>query len=385
MHRNEVNLLDYWNVIKKYRKMIGIIVGMASVVAVIASLLMTKIYRAEAVIMPVSSGGATGALSSLASQFGGFASMLGMSMPTGGAEMEQLIVILNSRTLTENVIKRENLLPVLFADQSDSEQGKNESPVVDRLIMEEAIKAMRNLVTILDEKQMQTISISAEFDSAKVAARVVNAYLTELQDFINANALTTAKRNRIFIEEQLAENISELLEAGKEINAFYHEGHVSPTEAMLDVPIATRAEKGASASSFVGVAEGESEASDVDVLGPEFKAIMAKKAEVERKIVNARKVKDVPQQVYLTYLMMRRELLAKVNALLTTQYEMAKIEEAKKELAFQVIDYAVPPARRYKPKRAQICIMAFLASLFLAIFIAFFREYLRRMRKLSAD
>ena len=38
---DEINLLDYWRVIKKHRKMIVAIVAAASVVAVVASLVMT--------------------------------------------------------------------------------------------------------------------------------------------------------------------------------------------------------------------------------------------------------------------------------------------------------------------------------------------------------
>ena len=56
-HHDEINPLDYWRVVKKHRKMIVIILAVTSVVAVIISLLLPKTYRAEAVIIPVSSRG----------------------------------------------------------------------------------------------------------------------------------------------------------------------------------------------------------------------------------------------------------------------------------------------------------------------------------------
>ena len=87
--------------------------------------------------------------------------------------------------------------------------------------MEDAVKKMKEDVTTMDDKKAKTINIAGIFKSPELVARVVNAYVEELQKFINANAFTTAKRNRIFIEGQLAENKTELLEAGKEINDFY--------------------------------------------------------------------------------------------------------------------------------------------------------------------
>ncbi|HPQ82062.1 MAG TPA: hypothetical protein PLZ86_10155, partial [bacterium] len=265
----------------------------------------------------------------------------------------------------------------------------------------------------------KTIKITGTFKGEELAARVVNSYLEQLQNFINKNALTTAKRNRLFIEEQLAENKEDLLEAGKEINEFYQGGKVSSAEAKIHVPlgrntsqvtgdkdIGTRnselgtrnlgvmAESSPNPESRIPTSgvnpnpesripspEGVADAGHgSQVTGHEAEQLLSKKADIEKKIAQARVVKDVPQQVYLSYLMLRRELLGKVNALLTTQYEMAKIEESKEDLAFQVIDYAVPPVLRASPKRAQICIMSFFAALFLAVFIAFFREYLERMK-----
>lgn len=392
---NEINLLDFWCVILRYKKMIAAIVGAASVLAVVASLMMTKIYRADALIIPVSSKGGGGGLSALASQFGGLASLVGANLPGGAGEAEKFMAILKSRTLTENVISRENLMPVLFERAWDAEKGrwKYDDPK-KKPSMEQAVFIMKGAVTPMNDKKAKTIKISSEFKDPQLAARVVNAYVEELQRFINDNAFTTGKRNRIFIEGQLEENKRELLEAGKEINEFYKGGRVSSSEADVDVLIRKNA---GSASASHGADEVENpmlamndsmaigtdsvaSPSMMETTSVNLEGILSQKADIDRKIAEAQTVKNVPQQVYLTYLMLRRELLAKVNALLTTQYELAKIEESKEDLAFQVIDKAVPPKERYKPKRTQICVMSFMAALFFAVFLAFFRDYLARMK-----
>ncbi len=404
---DEINLLDYWRVIWKYKKMIVAIVFVASIAAVVMSLLAKKTYRADAVIMSISSkGGGGGGLSSLASQFGGLASLAGVNIGGSSAgDAEKIVAILKSRTLAENVINREHLMPIFFKDKWDAASLKwktndpNKQPN-----MEDGVKAMRRVVTITDDKKSKTIRVTGIFFDQKITSAIVNTYLDELQNFISSNAFTTAKRNRIFIEGQLAQNKEDLLEAGKEINEFYRGNRVSSADAKVDVPVSRQSlTVNPATKALAGVLEGESirkdekiKVADASLLGqeelvvdsgsgsgmsdPAIGSLLEQKSDIEKRLADANMVKNVPQQVYLSYLMLRRELLGKVNALLTTQYEMAKIEESKEDLAFQVIDRAVPPVRRASPKRAQICIMSFMAALFGAIFLAFFREYLERMK-----
>jgi len=403
---DEINLLDYWHVVKKYRKMIIAILAVTSVLAVIMTLLMQKSYKADALIIPISSKGG-GGLSALTSQFGGLASLAGVSLPGGTGETEKIIAILKSRTLTENVINRENLMPVLFEKAWDSKnkiwKSSNPNAQPD---MELAVKLMRASVIVMDDKKSKTIRISGAFKNPELAARIVNAYIDELQKFITDNAFTMAKRNRIFIEGQLEENKEELLEAGKEINEFYQGNRISSADAKVDVPLNREpktvnrepsldnqvALPTASLESDVAAHGSPLTVNDTSHESPvtsngdfELTGLISQKNDIEKRITEAKVVQNVPQQVYLTYLMLRRELLAKVNALLTSQYEMAKIEESKEDLAFQVIDKAVPPVKRFKPARARICIMSFMAALFGAIFLAFFREYLNRMKQLHSN
>ncbi len=86
--------------------------------------------------------------------------------------------------------------------------------------------------------------------------------------------------------------------------------------------------------------------------------------------------------VGLEYGRLKRDALIqqKVFELLTQQFEMAKIEEAKDDLAFQIIDPAVAPEKRSRPKRTLNVMITGLASLFLGVFLAFFLEYLDRQR-----
>ena len=175
-----------------------------------------------------------------------------------------------------------------------------------------------------------------------------------MREYVNEKTLTAAKHDRVFIEQQLANNKRELLETGLGLNEFYKSGKVSSVESKVDVPI-----------------------EELSVQHAELAGLQKQLADIETKMV----VKGVPQQVYLQYLTLQRNVLTQVNSLLTQQYEMAKIEESKNDLVFQVIDSAQVPEKRSRPKRKQMVMMAFVGSLFFGIFLAFFLEYIEKMKQ----
>ena len=64
--------------------------------------------------------------------------------------------------------------------------------------------------------------------------------------------------------------------------------------------------------------------------------------------------------------------------LLTKEFEIAKIEEAKSMPTLQVLDTAVVPEKKSKPKRKLMVVIAGITSLFAGVFTAFVREHCAR-------
>ena len=316
---DEINVYEYWVLLKKYKKFIAGSVGLVTIVTAIISLVMPAYYKVGVVIMPV--GGNRGGL---AGQLGGLAAIVGLGGGGGPTASQKLMTLLQSRTLAERVVDRYDLTSV-FAEKFS--KGKS-------LKKEEAVGLLRDSVKF-DEDSLKsgTIRISAEFKNPNVAADIANGYPEALREYVNENTLTSAKHDRVFIEQQLANNKRELLETGLGLNEFYKSGKVSSVESKVDVPI-----------------------EELSVQHAELAGLQKQLADIETKMV----VKGVPQQVYLQYLTLQRNVLTQVNSLLTQQYEMAKIEESKNDLVFQVIDSAQVPEKRSRPKRKQMVMMAFV-------------------------
>jgi uncharacterized protein involved in exopolysaccharide biosynthesis len=66
--------------------------------------------------------------------------------------------------------------------------------------------------------------------------------------------------------------------------------------------------------------------------------------------------------------------------LLTKEYEIAKIEEAKSMPTIQVLDRAEPPEKKYKPNIKRMIVLAGVLGLFGSVLAAFVHERFARMR-----
>lgn len=352
MQSSEINLIDYWRVIAGAKKMISLIIGVTTLASVIVSLLMTSLYRAEATLLPLGKSSGVGEGGTLLAHMAATAvqSGLGGFSGAGDAVSSRLKIILTSRTLAKRVITKFDLMKDLYPREEVS-------PPLDD-VAEGLSKS------ILVEKNVETslISVSSISEIPELSTKIVNCYLQELADYINENALTTAKRNRIFIQGQLERNKEELLNSGKELASFYATNKISNVVPTVDVSLTPEPSPTSSREQSSGGGE-----------------IEKKMERLEEQIEKTKMVKDVPQQVYLQYLIVRRELLGQMNLLLAQQHEMAKIQESKEDLNFQIIDWARVPKIRFKPARRQIVVLSFVSSLFFGVLCAFFREYWRKM------
>ena len=70
----------------------------------------------------------------------------------------------------------------------------------------------------------------------------------------------------------------------------------------------------------------------------------------------------------------------KIYNLIAQQIETSMMSEVKENFAFKVIDPPKVPDKKIKPKRSQMVMISFVTSLFAGIFLAFFLEYISKVR-----
>lgn len=102
--------------------------------------------------------------------------------------------------------------------------------------------------------------------------------------------------------------------------------------------------------------------------------------QVKDRLTDAELVLDKTPNTSLEYLDAVRNLKYQeaVWEILAKQFEMAKLDEAKDFPLIQVLDKAITPEKKSKPKRSMIVILSTLVGFFIAVIWAFLKEALNR-------
>ncbi|AZQ85469.1 LPS O-antigen length regulator [Colwellia sp. Arc7-635] len=113
---DEIDLAELWHAIWSGKLLIIGISALFAISSVFYAINKPNIYRATTLLAPVSEQGGASGLSKMAGQFGGLASLAGISLGGGGTDKTGLALeILKSRVFLENFIAKHKLLPALMA------------------------------------------------------------------------------------------------------------------------------------------------------------------------------------------------------------------------------------------------------------------------------
>jgi uncharacterized protein involved in exopolysaccharide biosynthesis len=196
---DEINLLDYVKIILKNKWLICLVVGVCVVATAIISLLTAPIFEAKAVIMPVEAPGAQSGMSAMAAQFG-------ISTPNHGQTAE-IIGLLKSSLLRERIVRKYNLIPIMFKGGLPKGMTENERIWV-------ALRYLENAIKVIPKQKMNTIEINVTFKDKKLAADIVGYVLVELTKLMSSEEKRVAKANKKRLESTIDQTADPFVKAG---------------------------------------------------------------------------------------------------------------------------------------------------------------------------
>lgn len=362
----EINLLELLRVVVRNLPLIARITAAAVVLSVIYSLTLKNVYTAKATLLPPQkdSGGGAGAL--LASMGGGLAGLAGGL----GGSADLYLGILKSRTVTDAVIKRLDLHRELKSKNADDTRKKLEGLV--------KFQAGKDGI----------ITITADSNDPAKAALLANTFVDELQKKSLQLNLTKAGTERSFLEKRLVVVKQDLKTAEEEMKSFQEKNKTikadSQAAAAIEGIARMRAEIVTKEVQLAALRNSMTDAS------PEVSSLLAGISRL-RKQLNLMSgtgegggvipsVGNAPS-IGLEYVRRLRELKTQEALFeqLTKQFELAKINEARDSSSLQVLDEAVAPLTKSKPKRSLIVILSTVTAFFCSVFLVFIREYLAKM------
>ncbi|KAA0888009.1 GumC family protein [Oryzomonas rubra] len=363
----EINLLELLQVVARRKSVIIKICTAAVIIAVCYSLTLKNIYSASAKILPPQKESG-GGLSALLSQAGGLASLAGGMGGLGGST-DLYLGILKSRSVADSVIKRLSLQKEFEAKSIDETRKKLEGAV--------KFKAGKDGI----------ISIDAESRDPQKAAQLANTFVAELGRRSVELNLSKAGAERVFLEKRLEVVKQDLRNAENDMKAFQEKYKTFKVDSQATVAIEGIARLKAEIITKEGqLATLRNSMTDES---SEVKALQAGIARLKGQLgsMSGSGGNDVIPAVGnipglgVEYVRKMRELKTQeaIFEQLTKQYEVAKISEAKDSSSVQVLDEAVAPLKKSKPRRSMIVILAAVTAFFASIFLVFIQEYLSKL------
>ena len=362
----EINLLDILKVIVKRKMLIITLCLTAIVFSVIYSLTLPNIFTATARVLPPQKD-AGGGMSALLGQMGGLAGLAGMGGLGGSGEL--YLGILKSRSVADAVIKRLDLMTLFKSKNADDARTKLAGTIKSQ-IGKDGI-----------------ITISAESKDPKQAAALANAMVDELGRRSVQLNLTKAGVERTFFEKRIELVKQDLKKAEDTLKAFAEQNKAIRVESQATATIAEVAKvKAEIAGMEVQLSALRSyqteESPEVKLLKTSIRKMQSQLV-TEEGIGNGGSIPGVGKvpSLGLEYARRLREVKTQeaIYEQLAKQFEAAKLMEAKDSSSLQILDEAVAPALKSKPKRSLIVILAAVSSFFVGILGAFVLEYLEKM------
>ncbi|WP_297887322.1 Wzz/FepE/Etk N-terminal domain-containing protein [Sulfurihydrogenibium sp.] len=374
-YEDEIDLFQLWETIWNNRKFIMIFTGVITFLTGVISFILPKTYTSEAVIVPISKSSGGSGLSAIAAMAG---------LPVGTDQNQSNVkAVLESLTLRERVIKDLNLIDEILEDSK--EEYKYPLQVA-------AEKIKKNINANVNQKE-GTIKITVDWKNPEMAQKINQSVIDNLRKILNEKAFTVAKMNRVFYENELEKTKQQLKDAMEQLNKFQKEKQVIMPENQLQNQLQLYANLIAEKLQLEAKINSMSTVLTAD--HPQLKEAYNRLAYLNQKIAEVEgKIKtDSPLSTektlsvipdYAPIYMKVQQLKAKYE-ILGKLLEQARIDELKENLYVEVIDYPTYPEKPSKPKKRLMVAVAFVSSLFLAIFIVFIREAIKNRKKRFAN
>lgn len=366
----EATLWSALGTIVRWRYFIGVTTGIVAVASVVISLMLPNWYAAEARLLPPEGGSSSPLAAQLLSNLPSSASAL---LGGGSGDYTRYLAILTSRTLLEAAVDSFNLVEVY--DTKDSKTPR-----------EDAIKMFSDNLELSIDPEYEFLSVSVYDTDPQRSADLTNFMVRKLNQRNAQLASLNASNYRRFIEKRYYEAQAALDSVLTATEAFQREYGLydlpTQTQGFLEYLATLRANEIQARIQYEALLE-QYGAENAQV--QQLREIAEAANRSYRQAVEGREdILPVPQAsvpgVARRYVDLERERLMQMRILevVAPMYEQARFDEEKEIQAVQVVDEAIPPAKKARPKRSIIVIVATFSAFMLSVIYALVYTWWKR-------
>ena len=247
--------------------------------------------------------------------------------------------------------------------------------------IEDARKDLAEHTDVSEDRKSGIVTIAVTDHDANRAAAMARAYVNELDRLVAQVSTSSARRERIFLEGRLQDVKVDLDSAAKDFSVF------ASKNTAIDIPEQGKAMVEAAAGLQGQLIAAQSELSGLRTIYSDnnvrVRTVEARVNELDKKLneiggagVDGGKnenslypsIRKLPL-LGVTYadLYRRTKIQETVYGLLTQQYELAKVEEAKEIPTVKVLDAAIVPTKKTFPPRTVIVLLGTMLGMTIAM------------------
>ena len=204
----ELRLSELLNALRRRKWLISCFVVASMAAAGLVGWWLPKSYKAVIVISPVSStqgSGQLGGMGSLLSQFGGLASLAGLS-PGSDTKRAESLAVLQSEALTEKYIEQHDLLPVLFPKSWDARNKRwlQTNPLYVPTVWKGNEYFKKKVRVVVTDAKTGLVTMTIGWPDPHVAAKWANDLVAMTNDYLRKKAIDESERNIGYLNDQAA-------------------------------------------------------------------------------------------------------------------------------------------------------------------------------------
>lgn len=329
---------------------------LAGLVALGITFIIAPTYTARTTLLPPQQqqSSASAALASL----GALSGLAGLG-PSLKSPAEQYVALMQSNTVTDRLIDQFKLMDVYEVKYR-----------------EDARKELAKNVRISVGKKEGLLSVEVDDTSPQRAAELANAHVEELRRISGGLALSEAQQRRVFFESQLKQTRDRLTSAQQALQAsgFTQGALKAEPKSAAEGYARLRAEATAAEIRLQALRRSLSDSA------PEIQQAQATLGALRAELAQAERSSEVAGNGSADYVTKYREFKYQETLfeLFARQYEAARVDEAREGALIQVVDPALQPEKKSKPKRAIATVLTTALTLMALMAFVVVRHFWRR-------
>ena len=352
--KEEISLLDILQVVAENLRLLVFGPLLIGLLAFACTFAITPTFTASTRFIPPNQQGSNAA--NLLSGLGALGGLSGVIANTKNPA-DQYVAYIRSRSVADALIDRFKL-----AERYEQKYKDDTRKILDGVLR--ANSGKDGLITLeVDDKD------------PIFAAKLANAAIEELGQLLKRLTVTEAQQRRRFFENQLLGAKNKLIQAEQALKSSSVGSFALKSDPKTAVDELAKLKASVTAQEIrLGSMRGYLSES-----APEFKQAQTELNVMRLQLVRAQEKQPSDAAGSNDYVSKYRDFKYQETLfeLYAKQYEIARMDESREGAEIQVVDPALPPERKSKPKKALIAMLITLASGFVLLLFVFIRHALR--------